>query len=166
MSRETTEIERRFRVKTDGWKAFTDRESCESIIQGYLSRKEQDFVVRVRLSIYPDRESANLTIKTPKEGGFSRNEFEYPIPVEDCKHLLAHTSKIVYKTRFHLNISDADWVVDIFSGKNDGLILAEAEIPSETYPLKIPDWCGEEVTDMKNLSNASLALANGYESGN
>ena len=37
--------------------------------------------------------------------------------------------------------------VDVFSGENDGLIVAEVELESEDQAVVIPNWIGEEVAD-------------------
>ena len=48
-------------------------------------------------------------------------------------------------------------MVDVFEESNSCLKIAEIELNSESEEIQIPSWCGEEITGMKSLSNASLA---------
>ncbi len=50
-----------------------------------------------------------------------------------------------------------NWVVDIFNGSNFSLKIAEIELNSESEEIELPSWCGQEITGIKLLSNASLA---------
>ena len=51
--------------------------------------------------------------------------------------------------------------VDEFFGVNEGLILAEIELPSEDAVFEKPDWIGEEVSGDPRYFNSSL-VANPY----
>ena len=62
------------------------------------------------------------------------------------------------QTRYLLKINKIDWVVDVFNGSNSSLKIAEIELTSESEEIQIPSWCGEEITGIKSLSNASLAI--------
>ena len=48
-------------------------------------------------------------------------------------------------------------MVDFFYGSNSSLKIAEIELNSESEDIQIPSWCGQEITGIKSLSNASLA---------
>lgn len=74
------EIERKFLVANDGWRAAA--RPGVSIRQGYLS-SDPGRTVRVRVA----GEEAFLTIKGPAAGA-SRDEFEYAIPPDDGAALL------------------------------------------------------------------------------
>jgi len=50
------------------------------------------------------------------------------------------------------------WEIDVFHGENEGLIVAEVEIPSEDYDLTLPEWIREEVTDDVRYYNSNLAI--------
>lgn len=52
---------------------------------------------------------------------------------------------------------DKAWEVDIFSGTNNGLILAEIELDSEEEEIILPDWIDNEVSDDPRYYNANLA---------
>ena len=86
-----------------------------------------------------------------------RHEFEYSIPVADAEALLELAPHRLDKTRYSLDCSDGEWVVDCFQGENAPLVLAEVELPSADVDLVIPSWCGEEITGQSGWSNAELA---------
>ena len=152
------EIERKFLVLGDGW-----REGAKSKLfrQGYLCNS-RGVSVRVRLA----GEKAFLTIKGETHG-LSRAEFEYPIPIEDAGSLLdCHCEKpIIEKTRYIVEHGGMEWEVDEFHGGNDGLIMAELELPEETTPYERPPWLGEEVTGDARYYNVNL-VANPYSTWN
>lgn len=146
------EIERKFLVKNDSFKkeAFTKNR----IMQGYLSSVAER-TVRIRLK----GETAYLTIKgASNESGLSRFEWEREIPVADAKNLiLLSEAGIIDKTRFEIKIGIHLFEVDEFYGENDGLIIAEIELTSETETFIKPDWLGEEVTNDIRYYNAYLS---------
>jgi len=47
--------------------------------------------------------------------------------------------------------------VDEFHGENEGLILAEIELPREDTPFPKPVWLGKEVTGDSQYYNAMLS---------
>ena len=147
------EIERKFLLKTDSLKFL---EGCQSVpvIQGYLH--ENGMTSRVRIM----GRRAFLTLKG-KAKGCSRPEFEYSIPLADAKELLStHVqSELVTKVRYYVPHDGQTWEVDVFKGKYEGLVVAEIELNSEDQIFTKPSWVGEEVTDMKSLSNKSLAFS-------
>jgi adenylate cyclase len=122
--------------------------------QGYLSI-DPERTVRVRVA----GRRAFLTIKGPaSESGASRAEYEYEIPVPDAEELLDRLAlrPLVEKIRYRLAAGRLVWEIDIFSGENDGLAVAEVELPSEATAVPLPDWIGEEVTGDVRYYNASL----------
>lgn len=146
-----TEIERRFLVKNDAWRAQSTRSTV--LLQGYLSTGPT--TVRVRMA---DNE-AWLTIKGPTRG-LSRAEFEYPIPAADAHQMLYSlcSGNLIEKTR-HLVPHHGDiWEVDEFHGLNQGLVLAELEMDNEAHVFVRPAWLGNEVTTDPRYTNSSLAL--------
>ncbi len=143
------EIERKFLVRGDEWRAATEP---VHYIQGYLLADERR-TVRVRIA----GNSGFLTIKG-KSGGISRNEFEYRIPLEDARELLKlSVTSIVEKKRSRIEWEGKIWEVDEFEGKNKGLILAEIELLSEDEIIEFPPWIGKEVTGDIRYYNAYLS---------
>ncbi|RCL55243.1 MAG: CYTH domain-containing protein [Synechococcus sp. MED-G71] len=145
------EIERRFLVCSEGWKALVERR--EPMEQGYLSQGPEGITVRVRRAA----DKAWLTLKARTASTEVRHEFEYPIPVADATALLALTPRRIEKTRHHLRLPGGIWVVDVFHGTNAPLIVAEVELDHAGTALERPEWCGEEITSRGDLSNAALA---------
>jgi adenylate cyclase len=146
-----SEIERKFLVRDVS--VISGDEGTE-YLQGYLS-VDPDRTVRVRIS---DNE-AFLTIKGRSHGP-TRAEYEYRIPVDDAREMLATVAlrSLIAKTRHVIAAGGLRWEVDVFHGINAGLVIAEVEIPSADYPVPVPPWVGEEITDDYRYSNASLAL--------
>jgi adenylate cyclase len=64
---------------------------------------------------------------------------------------------IVEKVRHHVRSGDLSWEVDVFSGENDGLVIAEVELQHERQRIELPPWVGEEVTGQPQYYNGSLA---------
>ena len=145
------EIERRFLVANEDWKSYIIR--SEDFSQAYLNEKADEWATRIRLI---DSKKAYLTLKSSLNGLISQ-EFEYSIPRKDAIELIKLSKSKITKTRYQLKINKKHWVVDIFYGSNSSLKIAEIELNSETEAFEIPSWCGEEITEFKSLSNASLA---------
>ena len=143
------EIERKFLVKDDSWKAAADQgRLCR---QGYLLSNE-GATVRIRVI----GEGAFLTIKGPSNG-ISRTEFEYEIPCADAETLLALCGNLVEKVRHLVSCAGMVWEVDVFAGANEGLVMAEIELASEGQEVGLPEWVGEEVSGDLRYYNACLA---------
>ena len=45
----------------------------------------------------------------------------------------------------------------MFTGENEGLVMAEVELASEDEAFEMPDWAGEEVTGDPRYYNVNLA---------
>lgn len=145
------EIERKFLVINDSWRNDWSRQL--KLRQGYLFIAE-NCTVRVRM----DDEHGYLTVKGRTEN-ISRSEFEYPVPYEDAEEMLADLSSgvIIEKTRYFINYNGIEWVVDEFSGRNRGLVLAELELSSEDAVFEKPGWAGEEVSGDCRYRNSRLS---------
>lgn len=147
------EIEHKFLVKKD---QLPDLPPGAELAQAYLAFEP---TVRVRTEASPQgAKKAFLTIKGM--GLVGRDEFEYEIPFEEGEALLGLAqSAVVRKTRHLLPAEPADlkWEVDVFSGDNEGLIVAEIEIPAAEHSFERPDWLGEDVTLDPAYKNASLS---------
>jgi CYTH domain-containing protein len=143
------EIERKFLLKNDNWKTLVKEEI--SIKQGYLN-SEKERTVRVRS--YGNK--GLITIKG-KNKNLTRKEFEYEIPLTDALQMLNLAEQpIIEKTRFIATNKTHTWEIDVFEGVNNGLIVAEIELESETEQFDIPEWIGKEVSTDPKYYNASL----------
>lgn len=145
------EIERKFLVVTDAWKAQVV--SSRGLRQFYLSRGGRS---SVRVRIEGDK-GAWLTVKAAAKGR-SRAEFEYVLPIDDAREMLPLAEgAVIEKVRHIVPHGGVDWEVDVFAGENEGLVIAEAELKRADQPLDLPPWVGPEVTDDRRYYNASLA---------
>ena len=146
------EIERKFLVTSEAFKkeAFAQNR----IAQGYLSSVPER-TVRVRIK----GNKGFLTIKgNSNESGISRFEWEKEIPVDEAVALLKLCEKgVIDKTRFEVKIGNHIFEVDEFHGKNEGLIIAEVELKSETEAFEKPSWLGKEVTHDNRYYNSYLS---------
>lgn len=143
------EIERKFLVRGDAWRAGA---SGTSYRQGFLST-EPERTVRVRVA----GSRGLLTIKG-KSVGARRVEHEYEIPLTDAEHMLDTLCKrpLVEKVRHTLVLGDHTWEIDVFEGENAGLVVAEIELQTEDEEFERPDWLGAEVTDDPRYFNSNL----------
>jgi len=146
------EIERKFLVKSDDFKkqAFTQNK----IAQGYLSSVPER-TVRVRVK----GNKGFITIKgISHSSGMSRFEWENEIPLDEAIELLKLCEKgKIEKTRYEIKSGIHVYEVDEFYGENEGLVMAEIELNSETEAFEKPDWLGEEVTNDERYYNAYLS---------
>lgn len=143
------EIERKFLVTDTSYKALAVK--VMNIAQGYLNR-DPDRTVRVRVS----DGKAWLTVKTRTES-FTRNEWEYEIPLDDGRQMLEACSGVIEKIRYIVPASDGlKWEVDEFRGAHSGLVVAEIELPSEDACFELPAFAGQEVTGDARYYNSNL----------
>jgi adenylate cyclase len=144
------EIERKFLVKGDQWKAGA---KAVAIKQGYIFTAERKSV-RVRVK----GDQGYITIKAAKSG-FTAAEFEYEIPLADAEELLLNICEqpVLDKIRYLVAHQGLTWEVDVFGGANEGLIVAEIELQSEDQSFARPDWIDQEVTGDDRYFNSRLS---------
>jgi adenylate cyclase len=151
------EIERKFLVTSDAWRAAAH--AVIPMAQGYLNDTAsldsgaQKASVRVRIQ----GDEAYLNIKS-REIGHTRQEFDYPIPASEARELLALcVGGLIDKRRHLVNHGGLLWEVDEFLGENAGLVVAEVELESAGQAFDLPEWAGAEVTDEVRYYNLALA---------
>jgi len=143
------EIERKFLVNTE---KLTIESEGTFLCQAYLS-EDAARTVRIRIA----GEKAFLTIKG-QTNGISRKEYEYPVPVADAREMMQLAIyPPVEKTRYKILHEGMMWELDIFHGKNEGLILAEIELTSENQTFTRPEWIACEVSGDPRYFNSYLA---------
>lgn len=153
------EIERKFLVTSDAFKALATPTHYR---QGYVPTLN-GMTVRIRIAgtqgyvTFKDH-AVNLT----------RHEFEYPIPEEDGLQMLdlmcatpqIDKQRYVIPTTGQLPdgtpIEGLHWEVDVFGGVNEGLVVAEIELPCEEATFDKPAWIGQEVTQDHRYYNSAL----------
>ncbi|MBR3100297.1 MAG: CYTH domain-containing protein [Muribaculaceae bacterium] len=144
------EIERKFLVKGD-FKAEAFK--ATRITQGYLCSVPER-TVRVRVK----GDKGFITIKgIGNESGASRFEWEKEIPVAEVQDLLKICEPgVIDKTRYLVKSGEFTFEVDEFYGDNEGLTVAEVELPSEDAAFDKPNWLGDEVTGDPRYYNSML----------
>ena len=145
------EIERKFLVQDDSYRQLACRKS--RVEQGYIC-SEQDRTVRVRIR----GGKGYLTIKGPSNAsGTSRYEWEREIPLSDAEELMKLCGPgRIEKVRYLVDYAGHVFEVDEFHGENEGLIVAEVELESETEQVEFPSFIGEEVTGQVKYYNSFL----------
>ena len=98
-----------------------------------------------------------MTIKG-KIVGISRPEFEYEIPVNDARELMKLSVwPVIDKIRHIIYKFGKKWEVDVFSGANDGLIIAEVELTHADEMVQLPAWVAKEVSGDPRFHNSCIA---------
>ena len=94
-----------------------------------------------------------------KKTNINRLEFEYPIPNEDGDKLISLSKNfIIEKDRYYYQLDNHVWEIDVFYGKNDGLIIAEIELNNESEEIIIPDWIDREISNDDRYLNFNLSV--------
>jgi adenylate cyclase len=76
----------------------------------------------------------------------------------DAEELIAlRRSYIIEKLRYIVPYRNLNWEVDVFSGVNLGLVMAEVELLDEKHQIELPPWIGSEVTGQDRYYNGTLA---------
>lgn len=154
MSLTNLEIERKFTVKNFDFKnAATE---VREIKQGLLASGGQN---EIRVTIRGDY--AWICVKS-NTNAITRFEWFWHIPVDQAEGLLngpACISRVITKTRYIVpSENNLKWEVDVFHGEDDGLVIAEIELPDENYELKLPSWIGHEVTGDSRYYNHTICI--------
>src|SRR3546814_120511 len=156
------EIERKFLVTNDSWRAAAHE--VVPMAQGYINDQAamdggaQRASVRVRIA----GAEAFLNIKS-REAGHTRQEFDYPIPVEDGRALLALcVGGLIDKRRHYVDHAGHLWEVDEFFGDKDGLgvgggVVYARHRPSVAHGVPLGEG-GEFCRDIAGLVVAECEL--------
>lgn len=144
------EIERKFLIKNNDYRKLAKGVSYK---QGYIYRSP-DKTVRIRIA----ESKAYLTVKGNVQNAINRSEYEYEIPVVHAEEMLATLCEkpLIEKTRYKVPYGNDVWEVDEFHSENEGLVVAELEMPSQDYQFELPPWVGKEVTNDPRYINANL----------
>jgi len=146
------EIERKFLIDQQKWDSL-NKPAGKLLRQGYLL-SDKNKTVRVRAT----EAKGFLTIKGLTVGA-TRLEYEYEIPLSEAVELLDQFAESeLSKTRYEITHGGKTWEVDVFSGHNEGLIVAEIELESETETFSLPDWVSHEVTEEEKYYNSNLTV--------
>lgn len=145
------EVERKFLIAGD-FKSFAKK--SVRITQGYISSAPER-TVRIRIK----GEKGFITIKgIGSASGVSRYEWEMEIPLAEALDLLQICEPgVIDKTRYLIEDGRHTFEVDEYYGDNEGLIVAEVELSSESEAFDKPEWLGDEVTGNAKYYNSMLA---------
>lgn len=160
----TTEVERRFKVKSDEWMAAST--GVKALTQRVIMRGPEGGITRVRIQSREGKApSAELTVKGPASSdGLESAEVNCEITVGKATALLdAFPGPRLVKDRYATPYAGRAWEVNVFHGENAGLVLAEIEFPSReaAEALRaedVPPWIGEEVTNDPRYRSANLEI--------
>ncbi len=146
------EIERKFLVSAETYKK--DSSASTRIIQGFLNTHPER-TVRVRIK----GDMGYLTVKGKSNSeGTTRFEWEHAIDLNEAQSLLKLCEPgIIEKVRYEVPFENHLFEVDVFTGENEGLIIAEIELASEEETFLKPDWLGTEVTGDIRYYNSHLS---------
>ena len=146
------EIERKFLIKRLPLEILRSRHF--RIAQGYLANERGGRHVRLRKK----RNTASLTFKVGR--GFAREEREIRLSAAQFAMLWRATrGRRLHKTRYEIPWKRLKIEIDIYHGRNHGLVVAEVEFPNlaSRRKFKPPRWFGREITGEKRYSNVRLA---------
>ncbi len=144
------EIERKFLVRGE---YKSQAYASSRIVQGYIcSARGRTVRVRIRDT------KGYLTIKGASDAaGMSRYEWEREIPLAEAEELMKLCEPgVIDKTRYLVCSGRHVFEVDEFYGDNQGLVVAEVELTSETEPFEKPAFIGREVTGDVRYYNSQL----------
>jgi len=145
-----TEIERKFLVRNEGWRAHVS--SGIFYRQGYMASTT---TCSMRVRCGGGQGFINLKSATL---GITRKEYDYPIPEQDANEMLDLFCEgpLIEKTRYLVEHAGHVWEVDVFTGDNEGLVVAEIELDAVDESFALPDWAGEEVSHDPRYYNVCL----------
>ncbi|WP_062056948.1 CYTH domain-containing protein [Aquimarina longa] len=147
------EIERKFLVISDVFK--NEAKKSTRIVQGFLNT-DPERTVRIRIK----GEAAYITVKgIGNTSGTTRFEWEKNIEINEAEQLLNLCEKgVIEKTRYEIPLGNHMYEVDVFFGKNEGLVIAEIELNNEHESFIKPNWLGKEVTGDQKYYNSQLSM--------
>lgn len=146
------EIEHKYLVINDSYKLMATGKVA--IRQGYLNRNP-DRTVRIRTM----GSKGFLTVKSRNHGA-KRLEFEYEIPLKDAEQILKLAEPgILEKTRYIVPYGTLIWEVDEFHGSQEGVIVAEVELPENDIEYDKPPFIGADITGDPAYYNSNLKLS-------
>ena len=146
------EIERKFLVKELPFnlKDYGNR----PIEQGYIAVKRDGTQVRLR------KAGTRHTLTMKRGRGLKRQEWEVDLIPEQFNKLWPATEgRRLRKTRYDIPFGDRTIEVDVYNGRNTGLVVAEVEFDDDEQCKNFnpPAWFGKEVSGKSRYSNVKLA---------
>lgn len=147
----TTEIERRWIVNVPPPKIVAI--PAYNIVQNYLPSGLRTRATSCDAAIDRTVTVYHLTVKK-SISGMTNHEVEVAVPAEIYEAILPYRNRVMMKTRRIIPFDDLTIELDHFE---DGSWIAEIELPSEDYPVAVPDWFGEEITGDREFTNYAMS---------
>ena len=126
----------------------------EPIEQGYLAVERGGVQVRLR------KKGTVLSLTFKRGNKSAREEREVRLSAEQFDALWPATEgRRLTKIRYDLPWQELVIEVDVYTGRHDGVMVAEVEFENEKSCRAFvpPDWIGEDVTGKSRYSNVLLA---------
>lgn len=126
----------------------------EEIEQGYLAVERGGVQVRLR------KKGTVRTLAYKRGNKTAREEREVRLSAEQFDALWPATKgRRLTKTRYDIPFKQHTIEVDIYTGRHDGLVVAEVEFKDarSCRAFQPPEWFGKEVTGQSRYSNVVLA---------
>ncbi len=146
------EIERKFLLKQ--LPSNLRRFRKQIIDQGYLALGRDGTQVRLR-------KSGSRHLLAIKRGrGLARDEIEVRLTRAQFDQLWPATAGFrLKKTRYNVPLGEYTVEIDVYRGRNKGVMVAEVEFPNARACERFqpPDWFGAEVSGQWRYSNVRLA---------
>lgn len=136
----------------------------QDIKQAYLWA-EDGYAVRVRLTHSSDLDEephAYMTLKGPRDSNnpYMRYEVEQVIDPTHAEEIIQRAEHVVTKRRYAVIAEGKTFDVDVFTGRNEGLVIAEFEgSPKAVAQMNRPWFASKEVTQDTRYSNDRLAIS-------
>lgn len=123
-----------------------------------LAAADGDEIAVTHLATHISESGYSMALKGPRKG-IARREAEWSLTVEDGELALkACEGYLIEKVRHPVLGPDGQpWTIDVFSGLNAGLVLAEFETNGPGGAFLMPDWCGDDVTEDERYYNDYLS---------
>lgn len=148
------EIERKFLVDQELFSQIQKLDLEKKHIHQYYLISGQGFILRLSVVNF---EKASLGIKGGRQG-ITSVDLSYKIKMDDVIPLLESIPYTeIRKTRIMYPYKGFTWEIDVFHDRNEGLIVAEIELPTEDAVFEKPDFILQEVSYSKGYSNFALS---------
>lgn len=129
------------------------------VVQCYIALSN-DSDMRIRKINDKCSISCVVTVKTSTGMSGVREELETEIPEDAFIVMRAMALKTILKDRYFVDelVGGRPGTIDVFHGKNEGLVLAEVEFKSveEAKAFMPLPWMGKDVTDDPRYLNRNL----------
>ncbi|MBO5349884.1 MAG: adenylate cyclase [Clostridia bacterium] len=153
------EIEKKYKVKR--LPQNLDKYEHKTIEQSYLNKGGAP--IRLRKIIKGENVQWIFSKKARiAEGSFECIEHNIKLPENIYQELLnAKEGRTIIKTRYKITLqSGLNVELDVFHGFFEGVCIAEIEYKSveQANNYRVPEWLGEEVTNLEKLANGYMAM--------